>query len=67
MSGPVTILHPLQGCTDPHGLTQTLLEIQPTYVIMYDPDMQFVRQLEVSFISLILHWGYDYYLFLNVF
>ena len=47
VSGPVTILHPLHGCTDPHGLTRTLLEIQPIYVVLYDPDMQFVRQLEV--------------------
>ena len=47
VSGPVTILHPLHGCTDPHGLTRTLLELQPTYVVLYDPDMQFVRQLEV--------------------
>ncbi|XP_076463171.1 DNA repair endonuclease XPF-like [Babylonia areolata] len=47
MSGPVTILHPLHSCTDPHGLMRTLQEIQPTYVVLYDPDMQFVRQLEV--------------------
>ncbi|KAK7100849.1 DNA repair endonuclease XPF-like [Littorina saxatilis] len=47
VSGPVTILHPLHGCTDPHGLTKVLLELQPTYVVLYDPDMQFVRQLEV--------------------
>jgi DNA excision repair protein ERCC-4 len=47
-SGPVTILHPLHGCSDSYGLMRTLLEIQPTYVVLYDPDMQFVRQLEVS-------------------
>ncbi|KAL8600798.1 hypothetical protein ACOMHN_055993 [Nucella lapillus] len=47
VSGPVTILHPLHGCSDPHSLMRTLQEIQPTYVVLYDPDMQFVRQLEV--------------------
>ena len=48
VSGPVTILHPLHGCSDPHGLARTLLEMEPTYVVLYDVDMQFVRQLEVG-------------------
>ncbi|ESO97764.1 hypothetical protein LOTGIDRAFT_104289 [Lottia gigantea] len=47
ISAPVTILHPLHGCSDPHGLTRVLQEIQPRYVILYDADMQLVRQLEV--------------------
>lgn len=44
---PVTIIHPLHGGTDPNGLTKTLQEIQPQYVVLYDVDMQFVRELEV--------------------
>ncbi|XP_041359609.1 DNA repair endonuclease XPF-like isoform X2 [Gigantopelta aegis] len=44
---PVTILHPLHGCSDPHGLSRTLQEVQPRYIILYDADMQFVRQIEV--------------------
>ena len=48
VTGPVTILHPLHGCSDPHGLARTLLEMEPTYVVLYDVDMQFVRQLEVG-------------------
>jgi DNA excision repair protein ERCC-4 len=44
---PVTIIHPLHGCSDPYNLTRTLHEIQPRYVVLYDADMIFVRQLEV--------------------
>lgn len=47
MEEPVTIIHPLHGGTDPNGLTKTLQEIQPRYVVLYDVDMQFVRELEV--------------------
>ncbi|KAL5021200.1 hypothetical protein ScPMuIL_000355 [Solemya velum] len=47
LSAPVTILHPLHGCSDPHGLARVLVEIQPQYVVLYDVDMMFVRQLEV--------------------
>ncbi|KAL4235664.1 DNA repair endonuclease XPF [Mactra antiquata] len=44
---PVTIIHPLHGCTDPYSLVRTLAEVQPRYIILYDPDLEFVRQLEV--------------------
>lgn len=44
---PVTVIHPLHGGSDHKGLTRTLQEIQPRYVILYDADMQFVRELEV--------------------
>ncbi|XP_052256550.1 DNA repair endonuclease XPF-like [Dreissena polymorpha] len=44
---PVTVIHPLHGCSDPFSLVRTLGEVQPTYVVLYDPDMEFVRQLEV--------------------
>lgn len=47
LSSPVTIIHPLHGCSDPYNLVRTLQEVEPAYVILYDPDMQFVRQLEV--------------------
>ncbi|RUS69234.1 hypothetical protein EGW08_023005, partial [Elysia chlorotica] len=44
---PLTVLHPLHGCSDPHGIARVLDEIQPKYVILYDADMSLVRQLEV--------------------
>ncbi|XP_060605869.1 DNA repair endonuclease XPF-like [Ruditapes philippinarum] len=44
---PITILHPLHGCSDPYSLVRTLNEVQPTYIVLYDPDMEFVRQIEV--------------------
>lgn len=46
---PVTIIHPLHGCSDPFNLVRTLAEVQPRYVVLYDPDMEFVRQLEVRY------------------
>ena len=45
---PVTILHPLHGCSDPYSLVRTLNEVQPRYIVLYDPDMEFVRQIEVG-------------------
>lgn len=44
---PLTVIHPLHGTNDPNGLSKTLQEVQPRYVILYDADMQFVRELEV--------------------
>ncbi|XP_045159646.2 DNA repair endonuclease XPF-like isoform X1 [Mercenaria mercenaria] len=44
---PVTIIHPLHGCSDPFSLVRTLNEVQPRYIVLYDPDMEFVRQIEV--------------------
>ncbi|CAH1775707.1 unnamed protein product [Owenia fusiformis] len=47
VDSPVTILHPLHSTSDPNGLVRTLEDVQPRYVILYDADMVFVRQLEV--------------------
>lgn len=47
VTSPMTIIHPLHGCSDPHGLSRTLEEVQPKYVVLYDADMSLVRQLEV--------------------
>ncbi|XP_077131281.1 DNA repair endonuclease XPF isoform X1 [Ranitomeya variabilis] len=44
---PLTIIHPLQGCTDPYALTRVLHEVEPRYVILYDAELSFVRQLEI--------------------
>ncbi|KAI8492233.1 DNA repair endonuclease XPF [Branchiostoma belcheri] len=33
--------------SDPYSLTRTLREVNPSYVVLYDPEMEFVRQLEV--------------------
>ncbi|XP_006812643.1 DNA repair endonuclease XPF-like [Saccoglossus kowalevskii] len=47
VSSSVTVIHPLQGHKDPFSFRKTLKELQPRYVILYDADIQLVRQLEV--------------------
>ncbi|CAE1245383.1 ERCC4 [Acanthosepion pharaonis] len=47
LSQPAIIIHPIHGGSDPLGLQRTLWEVNPRYVILYDSNMQFVRQLEV--------------------
>lgn len=44
---PLTIIHPLQGCSDPYALTRVLHEVEPRYVVLYDAELSFVRQLEI--------------------
>lgn len=44
---PLTILHPLLGCSDPYALTRVLHEVEPRYVVLYDAELTFVRQLEI--------------------
>ncbi|XP_072124953.1 DNA repair endonuclease XPF [Mobula birostris] len=44
---PLIILHPLHGCNDPYSLSRVLHEIEPRYVILYDAELSFVRQLEI--------------------
>ncbi|KAM9832414.1 DNA repair endonuclease XPF [Neosynchiropus ocellatus] len=44
---PLTVIHPLKGCTDPHSLTRVLHEVGPTFVVLYDAELSFVRQLEI--------------------
>lgn len=44
---PLTIIHPLLGCSDPYALTRVLHEVEPRYVVLYDSELTFVRQLEV--------------------
>uniref|UniRef100_A0A3P9IXH5 DNA repair endonuclease XPF n=1 Tax=Oryzias latipes TaxID=8090 RepID=A0A3P9IXH5_ORYLA len=44
---PLTVIHPLKGCTDPHSLTRVLHEVEPSFVVLYDAELSFVRQLEV--------------------
>ncbi|XP_038066570.1 DNA repair endonuclease XPF-like [Patiria miniata] len=46
-ASPLTVIHPLHGCKDPYSLSKTLQEVQPMFVILYDAEIQFVRQLEV--------------------
>ncbi|MPC84137.1 DNA repair endonuclease XPF [Portunus trituberculatus] len=33
---------------DPFKMTRLLEEVQPKYIIMYDSDLSFIRQLEVK-------------------
>ncbi|NWI18717.1 XPF endonuclease, partial [Crypturellus soui] len=44
---PLTIIHPLQDCGDPYALTRVLQEVEPRYVVLYDAELSFVRQLEI--------------------
>lgn len=44
---PLTVIHPLRGCTDPYSLTRVLHEVEPSFVVLYDAELSFVRQLEV--------------------
>lgn len=44
---PLTIIHPLQGCGDPYALSRVLQEVEPRYVVLYDAELTFVRQLEI--------------------
>ncbi|KFQ24089.1 DNA repair endonuclease XPF, partial [Merops nubicus] len=44
---PLTVIHPLQGCGDPYALTRVLRELEPRYVVLYDAELSFVRQLEI--------------------
>ena len=54
LTSPMTVLHPLHGSNDPNNFKRTLSELMPTYVILYDADMSFVRQLEVAFLGHLL-------------
>ncbi|XP_039089538.1 DNA repair endonuclease XPF isoform X1 [Hyaena hyaena] len=44
---PLTVIHPLLGCSDPYALTRVLHELEPRYVVLYDAELTFVRQLEI--------------------
>lgn len=44
---PLTVIHPLKGCMDPHSLTRVLHEVEPSFVVLYDTELSFVRQLEL--------------------
>ncbi|XP_046635751.1 DNA repair endonuclease XPF-like [Daphnia pulicaria] len=41
------IVQPLKGGADPYGLHRTLYKLCPRFVIMYDCDVSFIRQVEV--------------------
>ena len=36
--------------SDRYSLLRALCEVEPRYVVLYDAQMQFIRQLEVSFV-----------------
>ncbi|KAM9336609.1 DNA repair endonuclease XPF [Symphorus nematophorus] len=44
---PLMVIHPLKGLTDPHSLTRVLHEVEPSFVVLYDAELSFVRQLEI--------------------
>ena len=46
VSQPV-IIQPLKGGPDPYALHRTLYKLRPRFVIMYDCDVAFVRQVGI--------------------
>lgn len=46
------VIRPYQGDEDDLILT----ELRPKYIIMYDPDAAFIRQVEVGLPLLVLNW-----------
>lgn len=44
---PLTLVQSLKSTNDPFKITQLLEDVQPKYIIMYDSDLTFIRQLEV--------------------
>jgi DNA excision repair protein ERCC-4 len=48
LSGPLVVLHALESSVEqPHQLYRVLRDLRPRHVVMYDPDVRSVRQLEV--------------------
>lgn len=39
------IIQPLKGAADPYGLHRILYQLRPRFIIMYDCDIAFVRQV----------------------
>lgn len=48
VTNQTTALLSLKSTGDPNCLIRTLDALQPRYVIMYDLDISYIRQLEVS-------------------
>lgn len=44
---PLTLVQSVKTNNDPFKMTRLLEEVQPKYIIMYDSDLSFIRQLEV--------------------
>ena len=57
--------------SDPYSLMKSLTELEPRYIVMYDADMEFVRQIEVGFIMQLLvrmpFSGWLFYLILQLY
>lgn len=47
LSRPMTIIHSLYGNSDPYSLVRVLYQIEPRFIVLYDVDMMFIRQIEV--------------------
>ncbi|XP_014681675.1 PREDICTED: DNA repair endonuclease XPF-like [Priapulus caudatus] len=47
LSSPIVIIHPLHGNSDPYSLSRVLHQVEPRFVVLYDIDLAFIRQLEV--------------------
>lgn len=47
LSSPLILVQSLKEVNDPFMLTRMLEEIEPNYIVMYDSDLNFIRQIEV--------------------
>ena len=52
LTNQTTALLALKSTGDPNCLTRTLEALQPRYVILYDLDISYIRQLEVGVVML---------------
>ena len=43
-----TVLQALNSSPDPNALARSLDALQPRYIILYDVDISYIRQIEVS-------------------
>ncbi|KAK4314835.1 hypothetical protein Pmani_013905 [Petrolisthes manimaculis] len=47
LSSPLILVQSVKNVSDPFMMPRLLEEVQPKYIVMYDPDLTFIRQLEV--------------------
>ncbi|XP_065904706.1 DNA repair endonuclease XPF-like isoform X2 [Dysidea avara] len=44
---PLVVVHAMSSSEDPYHLTRLIKELSPKYIVMYDPSIEFVRQVEI--------------------
>ena len=49
----IKIIDDLSPCRNPYHLAKVLRDIRPPYFVIYDAEIQFVRQVEVRNVNLV--------------